>query len=120
MTQIIINEENTLVGVSDANNRIVVTTSNLDIPVINFGAVSGVTVYEKSVSGTILSGTSGNTGRVWTLDNTGILITSFIVRDGSLLNPSEYTITATGLNDTVTFTNINIWNEDNLRIIGFK
>ena len=55
---------------------------------------------------------------VCTLANAKPLVSYFIARNGAIIHENDYTIT-TGVNATVTFTSINIFDEDILLFIGF-
>lgn len=78
------------------------------------------TPYDKVTTGNTLSLTDGDFSRVWTLDNTDTLKSAglMIIRSGSILSPSDYTINYAIPNSTVTFTNIQIFDLDDLRIIA--
>jgi hypothetical protein len=111
MAIITINDPLISVGITDSN----ATVTGVTIPVINYGNA----VYELKTSGTLLTGVE-DVGRTWTLNNTALLSVAFIVRNGATLDPSDYTITSIGTNDVVTFTNVIIFNDDYVRIIGFE
>lgn len=126
MAILTVNNPGISIGSTDINSQInisdntaigiVVTTSDLTIPVISYGTRA----YNKTALGSTFTLTSGSLGRVWTLDNSFKLNISFIVRNGAVITPTDFTLTTTGSNDTITFTNVNIFDDDALMIIGFE
>lgn len=124
MAILTINDPTISVGITDSNRPvsvvtvadtpITVTVSNINIPVISYGT----TVYSVEVLGSTLSGLDGELGRVWTLTNTFVLKNAIVVRNGAVIQ--DYTLTQVGVNDTVTFSNINIFNDDVIMIMGFS
>lgn len=85
----------------------------------SLGALNPLQKYEKNDVGSVCDGISGATGRVWTLSNTIVISYAIVIRNGGILTPSDYVLTTTGTNDTLTFTNTNIFDDDNIRILGW-
>ena len=129
MTLLVVNDPTISIGITDDNRPLALTVdsdinlsltiSNETIPVVDYGTGgSSVGVYEKKDVGTSMTGSTGDAGRVWTLANAKPLVSYFIARNGAIIHENDYTIT-TGVNATVTFTSINIFDEDILLFIGF-
>ena len=76
---------------------------------------------QETKNGSDCSGTDGATGRVLILTNATAIKAAgrMIFRNGAFLDPQDYTVTSSPPNDTVTFTNINIFNTDRRIVVYF-
>jgi len=74
-----------------------------------------------TIAGSSATGTEPDTGRVITLSNSSATSSnSFSVfRNGPLISPSDYVATHTGANDTVTFTNLNVFDADQIVVFYY-
>jgi len=75
------------------------------------------TMGDSTQAGSALTGSDGDLGRVITLSNTLAIVGSVVFRNGAMIDVSEYTLTSTGLNDTITFNTLNIFNDDRIRVL---
>jgi hypothetical protein len=121
MTLLVVNDPNISIGITEDNTPLALTVdgdialsltvSNETIPVVDYG-IGGTTVYSKSDLGTAII------GNVWTLNNTKAFASYFLVRNGAIIMPNDYSLGNT-VNATITFTNVTIFSDDVLLFIGF-
>lgn len=114
MTEVTVQDVKYIVVSNDGSNTKHVTVSSVVFPAQNH-------TYNENKLGSDCSGLSGEQGRVLTLSNTTLTVpdVTMVFRNGAMLMPTDLTIVDNASASTITFTTVEIFDDDIIRVIYF-